>query len=264
MTKTILKYLSLYKSFFKASIIADLEYRVNFLTKIITDLFWYVAQIMTFEVLFHHTNRIGDWNLEQTRVFLGMVFTVDALYMIFLSENLDQFSKKVVSGDLDLLLAKPVNSQFMISLQRVSTAMFGNLVVSLSWLVFSLANLTDLQPFRLLWLVLLIPCGLICMYAVRFFFATTSIIFAKSENLQFIWYQISRLGMRPDSIYVPWFKVVILTILPVGIISSVPARSILEPANYGLFLWVFVWSSLLLYLSNRFGDASERTYGLRF
>ncbi len=38
--------------------------------------------------------------------------------MIILSENLDQFSEKVHKGDLDLLLAKPVNSQFMISLQK--------------------------------------------------------------------------------------------------------------------------------------------------
>jgi ABC-2 type transport system permease protein len=77
----------------------------------VTDIFWYIAQITTFEVLFHHTQYIGSWNLEQMRVFLGVVFVVDALYMIILSENLDQFSEKVRKGDLDLLLAKPAKKR---------------------------------------------------------------------------------------------------------------------------------------------------------
>ncbi|KYG70575.1 hypothetical protein AZI85_01135 [Bdellovibrio bacteriovorus] len=258
--KNIKKYLLLYFALFRTSFIADLEYRVNFLTRIMTDIFWYAAQIITFEVLFHHTPRIGDWNLEQMRVFLGIVFVVDGLYMIILSENLDQFSEKVRKGDLDLLLAKPVNSQFMLSLQKASTAMIGNLGLGLAWFIYSLLQLSDFNWFRLLWLVVLIPCGLVALYAMRFFMASTAVIFARSENLQFIWYQIYKLGMRPDSIYVPWFKWVLLTALPVGVIASVPARALLEPPQLGLFAWVVALAGILIYLSNKFWKFALRFY----
>ncbi|WII72562.1 ABC-2 family transporter protein [Bdellovibrio sp. 22V] len=257
---TLKKYLSLYAALFRTSFIADLEYRVNFLTKIVTDIFWYAAQIITFEVLFQHTPKIGDWNLEQMRVFLGIMFVVDGLYMIILSENLDQFSEKVRKGDLDLLLAKPINSQFMISLQKAGTAMIGNLALGTGWFIYSLSQLSDFEWTRLFWLLVLIPCGLVALYAMRFFMASTAVIFARSENLQFIWYQIYRLGMRPDSIYVPWFKWFILTALPVGVIASVPARAILEPPNFGLFIWVVVLSGILIYLSNKFWNFALRFY----
>lgn len=254
------KYLRLYTAMFRASFIADLEYRANFLTRFMTDIFWYIAQIVTFEVLFTHTQMIGGWNLAQMRVFLGVVFVVDGLYMIILSENLDQFSEKVRKGDLDLLLAKPVNSQFMISLQKASTAAVGNLLIATSWFIYSLIQMPDFQWPRIFWLLILIPCGLVALYSMRFVMAATAVIFARSENLQFIWYQVYRLGMRPDSIYVPWLKWTLLTAIPVGVIASVPARALLEPPQYGLIAWVIVLAGILLYLTNRFWKFALKFY----
>lgn len=257
---SIFKYLKIYRGFFRASFTADLEYRANFITRIVTDIFWYLAQITVFEVLYRHTDTIGTWNIDQTRVFLGIIFVVDALYMVFISENLDRFSEKVRKGELDLLLAKPVNSQFMVSLQRANTAILGNLVLGVSWLVWSLSNLPGFDAIRLLWLLVLIPAGVTIAYCCRFFFAATAVIFTRSENLQFLWYQIYKLGMRPDSIYNPWVKLVLMSLLPVAMIASVPARSIVEEPSPGLFLWAIVLSGLLLWLTQRFWKMCLKFY----
>lgn len=246
------KYFGLYKAFFRASFIADMEFRANFLVRIVTDIFWYIAQILTFEVLYRHTTMIGNWNLSQTRVFLGILFVIDAVYMVLLSENLDRFSDKVRKGDLDLLLAKPVNAQFMVSLQRVNTAIMGNMLIAFSWMIFSLSQLPEFSWWRLLWLILLIPCGVTVIYALRFMMGALAVIFTRSENIQFMWYQLYKLGMRPDSIYFPWLKFIILTIVPVGVIASVPARALLDPPNYLLFVWVLVLAPSLIFISNRF------------
>jgi len=258
--KTFLKYLRLFKAFFKASLVADLEYRANFATRILTDIIWYAAQILTFETLFRVTDRIGSWDLAQTRVFLGILFVVDAFYMILFSENLDQMSDKVRKGEIDLLLAKPVNSQFMVSCQRINTAIFGNLLIGIGWLIFSLVNLPNFDWFRVLWLVILIPTGILSLYSIRFIFCSLALIFTKADSIQYLWFQLYRLGMRPDSIYVPWLKVVVLTILPVAVIASVPSRALLDPPNVGLFVWVVLWAFGILYLSHRFWNFCLRNY----
>lgn len=257
---TLIKYFRLFKAFFKASLVADLEYRANFATRIATDIIWYAAQIVTFEALFRVTDRIGDWNLAQTRVFLGILFVVDAFYMIFFSENLDRMSDKVRKGEIDLLLAKPINSQFMVSCQRINTAIFGNLLIGIAWLTFSLVSLPDLQWIRVLWLIILIPTGILSLYSIRFIFCSLALIFTKADNIQYLWFQLYRLGMRPDSIYVPWMKVLVLTLLPVAVIASVPARALLDPPNWGLFAWVVLWAMGILYLSHRFWNFCLRNY----
>lgn len=246
------KYWDLYKAFFRASMIADMQFRANFITRIATDFFWYVAQIMSFEILYRHTTLIGDWNVLQTRVFLGVLFVVDAIYMILFQENMDRMSERVRKGELDLLLAKPVESQFMISLQKANTAIFGNLILGIGWLLYSLANLEDFSWWRLLWLVIVIPTGVCAVYAMRFSFGAIAVIFARSENVQFVFYQLYRLGMRPDSVYFPWLKYLILTILPMGLVASVPSRVLLNPNDTWLALWALVLAPAMIYFSHRF------------
>lgn len=252
MLTTLRKYFRLWFSFLKASFIADLEYRANFVIRLATDIFWYIAQVMVFEALYKHTDKIGSWTLEQTRVFLGILFIADGLYMIFFHDNLEKMNERARKGELDLLLAKPVNSQFMLSTQRVGTVLLGNLCVGTSYFIWALHQYQDFQAARLLWLLILIPTGLTCLYTIRFMISATTLIFTRADNLQYIWYQIYRLGLRPDSIYSPWLKFVILTILPVGLIASVPSRALLGEANPGLYLYTIFLSATLLYGSHRF------------
>jgi ABC-2 type transport system permease protein len=254
------KYFSLYLAMFKTSFIADLEYRANFFTRILTDIFWYAAQILTFEVIYQHTNKIGDWGVKEMRVFLGLLFVIDAFYMIFIHENLDSLSEKVRKGDLDLLLAKPVNSQFMITLQKANTAILGNLILGTSWLIFALHGLDSFNYLRLFWLLILVPCSLCVIYTMRFIFSASAVIFTRSENLQFLWWQVYRLGMRPDSMYFPWLKYILLSVIPVGVIVSIPARALLNPPNYFYLLWPLVLAPVLIYFSHRFWKFALRFY----
>lgn len=258
--KTLKKYFLLYIAMFKASFITDLEYRANFFTRILTDVFWYIAQVATFEVLYQHTDKIGDWDKYQMRVFLGLLFVIDACYMIIIHENLENISDKVSKGDLDLILAKPVNSQFMLTLQKANTAIFGNLLLAIAWLFYALNGLPEFDYMRLLWLVVLIPCSLIVVYSMRFMFSATAVIFTRSENLQFLWWQVYRLGMRPDSMYSPYLKYALLTILPVGVIISIPARALLNPPELNYLLWPLVLVPMLIYGTHRFWNFALKHY----
>lgn len=246
------KYSSIFWAITKASAIAEIEFRLNFVMKIINDIFWYAAQIFTFEVLFRHTNLIGDWNLQQTRVFLGVLFIVDAFYMTFIQENLDRFSEKVRKGELDLLLTKPVNSQFMITFARISVSCIGNLLIASTWFIWSLSQLPDFNWLKVFWIFLLVPAGFSVMYGIRFSIAAMAVVFVRVDSMQYVWYQLYRLGMRPDSIYMPWLKFILLTILPVALIASVPARAILNPPEIWVVAWSLIAGPLLIWFSTWF------------
>lgn len=261
MLGALKKYIYLYWAFFRASFTADLEFRLNFALHILSDLCWYLAQIAGFEVIFRQTTHLGGWNVEQMRVFLGLLFVTDALYMIIFSSSVDRFSDKVRRGDLDLLLAKPVSSQFIMSCQRVATASIGNLLFASGWLVWSLSQLqSGTIGWKLLWLLLLIPCGLVVMYSSRFSFSVAAVVFTNAENLQYLWHQVFRLGTRPDVIYKPWLKYLVLTAVPVGLIASVPARALMEPNNPPLYAWALFVAALCLFATKKFWQYALRNY----
>lgn len=255
------KYFGLLVSFFKASAMADLEYRLNIVMKVFTDIIWYVAQLSVFEVLFKHTYSISGWTLETMRIFMAVLFLVDAFWMLIFQENLDRFSDKVRRGDLDMVLAKPINAQFMMSVQKMSTPYLVNVVLTFSWLIYSLAQLPgDFVWSRLLTLLITVPCGLAIAYGLRFVFSATALIFARAENIVYIWYQLYRLAMRPDTVYPPWLRYLVLTILPVGFIASVPTQLILGLQTLTFLAYATLAAGIVLWLSTVYWRFALRFY----
>lgn len=254
------KYLSLIAAFFRASAISDLEYRMNIVGKVLTDIIWYAAQLSVFEVLFRQTSSIAGWTLETTRIFMGCLFFVDSFWMLIFQENLDKFSEKVRKGELDLLLAKPVNSQFMMSFQKFSTPYLFNILITSSYLVFAISRLPEFNWAKLAFLIVALPCALGVIYGMRFFFSASAIIFQRAENLNYVWYQFYRLGTRPDAVYPAWLRYAILTVIPVAFIASVPARLLLEPPSAALLGGAIVVASASVYVSTVFWRFALRFY----
>ena len=230
----------------------EAEYRINFVLRIATDIFWYISQIFLFEVLYQHVTQIGPWQLQHIRVFLGILFVVDALYMILFHENLDRFSERVRKGELDLLLTKPVDAQLFVSLQKISWALIGNLIIATSFLVWALWPWRfSIDVIRLATILLLIPGGVLAVYAVRFMMAILALILVRAENIQYIWYQIYRLGLRPDHIYHPGIRLMIMTVLPVGLVASVPTRVLFEVDPWQWFAAALVIPFVLNWFARR-------------
>lgn len=258
--RVIHKYLGLLASFFKASLISELEYRFNIGARIVTDIIWYMAQLSVFEVLFKHTNSLNGWTLHETRVFMGCLFVTDALYMMAFSENLDRMGEKVRKGDLDLLLVKPVNSQWMLSFQKVSVAYFGNLLIALAWLAWSLAQIPDFNWWRCAWLLLTVPIGISIIYSIRFMTASAALFFTRADAVTYIWYQVYRLGTRPHNIYPAFLRYAVLTLIPIAFLASVPAHIILGKTGPYWLVWGLCLAALLIFLSSRVWKRGLRTY----
>lgn len=240
---------------------ADIEYRVNIVMRVIGEIFWYVLQLSVFEVLYTHTNVIAGWDVYSMRVFMGTLFVVDVLYMILIHENMEAVWSMIRKGDLDLYLVKPVNSQFMISCRKVSVSYVFNLILILGYLGWAIANLRQpVSPLQFVLFPILILCGVMIYYSLRFMFATLTVILQEAGNIQFIWHQLFRLATRPDPIYPSFLRTAVLTIFPVAFLASVPARVIIEGVNWKLLIAAPVLAVGLLFLSNFLWEAALKRY----
>lgn len=255
------RYVSIWTALFRTSFVADLEYRANLTVKIFTDLLWYFAQFLTFEVLYKHTDIIAGWQLAELRLFMFMLFVTDAIYMVMFSENLDQLPQKVVKGELDLLLAKPVDSQFMLSFMKFNTAYCANLILVTFGFFWAMTQLPSGIPWlKLPILLIVIPCGVCVMYSTRLFFAASSIYFGNTSQLMMLWFQLYRLGTRPDIFYPPWMRYIVLGFIPMGFIASVPSRIIIEPWSWWLPISSVAMGVFLFSLSRWYWKLAIKNY----
>lgn len=260
LRQKILKYLGIYAAFFKASLAADIEYRLNFIFLMLAEFVWYSTQLILFEVLYRHTNIIGEWNLNQMRVFIFLVLFIDSIYMILWDPNFSAFTDNVRKGSLDLLLTKPINSMFMLSSQRLSISHIPCLFITAAGLIWALMQIPDFNWFKLLWLFLLVPSGLSVIFCGRFALNCSAILFTRADFLQYIWYSLFRLGLRPDAIYSGFVRFTLIFVVPFAMIASVPARILLEPTQWWMLAWSLILPFIMFFLLKRYWNYCLRQY----
>ncbi len=261
MIHTIKKYSFLLISFFKASMMSDLEYRMNIALKFFNDLIWYAVQLSVFEALFSYTKSVSGWTLYDTRVFMAVLFVTDSIFMILFSENLDKLSDRVRKGEIDMLLTKPANAQFILSFQKMNTVYVFNFVLTTSWLIYSLSRLPGgLDLFKISTLFIMIPSAVALTYSSRFFFSASALIFTRADNINYVWFNLYKLGTRPDSIYPTWLRYILLSVIPVAFFASVPARLVMGTASPWLILLGLSISLGFVYATTRFWKFALKFY----
>lgn len=245
------RYFLVFKKLMYLSFIADLEFRSNILIRCVTDVAWYSAQISTFEIIFRFVPTIGVWAKEEMRIYIFYLYCVDALFMFFFHDSLDAIPFKVRKGELDMLLAKPLSSQFLLSFQKMSFAFVPNLFFVFGGLAVFLWRLDpQLSLGRFCAALALMPGSLAVYYFVRFTLASTSLFIVKSEGLTSLWYQFYRLTFRPDDFFPGWFRVLMFTVIPIGYLVSFPAKTILFDLSLGRFALFYMVAFVLLWLSS--------------
>ncbi len=251
MFQSILRYFSIWRAFLRMSWMESMEYRLNFFLRIFVEIVWYATQLSVFEVLYVHTNSIAGWEIQDVRVFMGTMFMLDCIWMMFFNDNFDRFSEMVKRGDLDLLLTKPIDAQFMISLRRANPIYFFNFILVLGYFSWAIMGLERELSFSAIgkYLILLL-CGLMTLYSLRMFFIVLVLIVHNAQNITYVWYQFYRLGMRPHSIYPSWLRWTVTLILPVGLIVSVPSFHLLFESDETLWTSPLI-ALLLFYLSRK-------------
>ncbi len=248
-------------TFFKLSAIADLQVPFNLVLQFTNDILWYAMQIVLFEALYLHVDSLGGWGIAEMRVFLGVLFLVDAFQMIFFAYNFEVFSEKIVHRDLDLLLLRPVSSQQLMTSQKIQCGFLLNAVFALSWLLWSLSLLPGGFPWmHSLLIFIVVPAALSIFYSTRLIFCTVALLMTRAEHFHELYFTFFKMGQRPDHLYGPGIRYIILLIIPVGMIASFPTKVLVDPADHEALPALLAAAAGFLLVANLFWRWSVKRY----
>lgn len=261
MKESLKKMLQLEWTFFKLSAIADLQVPFNLGVQFFNDILWYTMQIILFEAIYLHVDRLGGWGIAEMRVFLGMLFIVDAFQMVLFAHNFEVFSEKIAHRDLDLLLLRPVSSQQLMTSQKLQCGFLLNIVFSLIWLLWSLSLLPGGFPWmRSLLIPIVVLAALSVFYSTRLFFCTVTLLLTRAEHFHDFYFTFFKMGQRPDHLYGPGLRYMILMIIPVGMLASFPTKVLVEPLDSLALPALLVAAASSLFVANLFWRFSVKRY----
>ncbi len=193
-------------------------------------------------IIFSHTNQIAGWGKFEFFIFLGTGMIVNSLVQAFFMPNCEEFSELIRTGGLDFALLKPIDTQFLISLQKVEWSALSNGIVALVLIAFGLSQLMfrsenplRLDGFTLLLYPLYVLCGVAILYSLMIALSASSIWLGRNQSLYDFWFYITNFSRYPMEIYdgtfglpLRWF---FTFIIPVLVVVNVPAQTLAQPVS---------------------------------
>ena len=244
----VLRYFNLWKAFFRNSLSRDMEFKMNFIGDLFIDGIFYGSLYFFFKVIFSYVDSLGDFNQEAVIIFLVVMYLTDTVFVFIFGGNTFNLNQMVVSGDLDLVLIKPVSTQFFMSLRYVSSYSIISFIILMSLLIKLIQDYHG--AFILINFLLFIPSfimGILIFYAIEFIISCLVFWYRNFSLGGWLSSEILKYSRRPDGIFQGMFRKVIFTVLPMAMISSVPARMLIFGPNYKLLLLqIFIVATLFL------------------
>jgi ABC-2 type transport system permease protein len=236
-------YGSVFLTFARNSLVRDIMFRTNFLLQSISSVSWTLMNVGFYLIVFHHTPLIGPgsgWGKYEFFVFLATTWLINSLVQTFFMSNADEYSELIRTGNLDFALLKPIDTQFLVSFQKMDWSALSTFtagIILLSVALWQLAtrpeNPITITPWMLVLYVIYLLCGVAILYSLMISLASTSIWLGRNQTLYDFWFYITNFARYPMEIYDRGWGVPLggffTFVVPVLVVVNVPARILAQP-----------------------------------
>ena len=259
----IKKYLKIYGALLKYALMVSTAYRVNFIVELIVELGYAMGRFIFIIVLYQVVDNIAGWGLEEMVLFSGLhMATTNTLLGMTIIENLREIPRKIKDGEIDLVLMKPIDSMFMLTLGK---PYFTSSISALTGLLIAIYAATQLDtifnPWHFFLAVLMTILGVVLGYCVLVLFACLSFVFTNAETLihipeVIIFYYKG----NPHQVYTGVFKYIFWLVLPVVFMASIPAQTYIKGADLWILLVEIVLTGIFVFLTGKVWKYMIRHY----
>ncbi|MEZ6063237.1 MAG: ABC-2 family transporter protein [Planctomycetaceae bacterium] len=195
-------YVRVFTTFCRNSLIREMMFQANFLIQLITRAFWFFAQLALFEIIFARVPQINGWTRDQYFAFMATGMLINGIVETFFMPNCANLSEQIRTGRLDFALLKPIDTQFLVSLERINLAMIGQIMLALGLLLLSLYRIGEpVSVAQTITYLAFVGVGVMFFYSMMLVTACASIWLGRNQGLYDFWFYITVFARYPRSIY---------------------------------------------------------------
>ena len=243
-------YWKVFATFARNSLVRELSMRTNFLLECVVSISWATMYIGFYYLLYMKVDKIATWDKYQFFVFLATTHYVNSLVQAFFMPNVDEFSERIRTGALDFALVKPIDTQFLISLEKIQWSSLSNVLLATVLLTYGLVSIGYVPgPLQLVLYPLYVVFGVAIMYSFMITLGALSIWMVRNQSLYDFWFYITNFSRYPMEIYAgPYgtpLRLLFTFAIPILIVSNVPAHIMTRPMDewtlvpYGILATAF-------------------------
>jgi len=232
-----MRYLRLLAQFVTVSVQHELAYQTNFWLSLLHSALNLGTGVLGVAVLFGQIETVRGWTFNATLALLGVYLTLGALRGLFIEPSLDALAGiegEIHDGRFDFVLLRPVDTQFLASFRYWRPLALIDLLLGAGVLAVAVARLgQSVTPLQVVTFLITLGVGVTILYAILL--GLTALIFW-SPGFFYTWVfnGIFQMARYPVALYPGWLRLVLTWVIPVGVMTTVPAQALTGGLSAGM------------------------------
>jgi ABC-2 type transport system permease protein len=243
----------------------EMAFRGNFLVKVAVEVLWLGILVAFYRTVFARTSMVAGWTEDQYFFFVGCFFALNGLIETFFLESCNDFAELVRTGDLDFVLLRPIDEQFLVSFRRIDWGTGPNVLMGAAVMLGALVHTGwTFDALKVLSFAATFVCGVVIAYSFMLMLTALSVWMVRNQSLMEMWWLFTSLARYPKEIFnntwaAPlgrFFTFFVPILLVVNVPASLMVRT-LEPWMVGFTL---VATVVVFWIGRRFFKRALRSY----
>lgn len=246
----VFRYIRLWSKLSIASFLTYFVTRWNVAIFLLGKLLRFTFFIIFLLTILQSTNRLAEYSSLQVLFFYFTFTLLDDITQLFYRE-VYRFRELVVSGDFDLVLAKPMNALFRALAGGADPLDIIMLVPYIGALLYVGLRLGPLSAANIFFYVTLFANGFLIATGFHILILALAVVTTEIDHAVMIYRDITSMGRLPVDIYREPLRSIITFVVPVGVMMTFPAKALMGLLSPGVIVLSFVFGFAFFLLSLR-------------
>lgn len=236
----------------RVSLLRASQYRGDFLLTTGLSCLFSLWTVLPLFLVYQQTDSVAGWNAWEALLVMAFFLMLRGVLDAFIEPNLRGLVEKVRDGTLDFVLLKPVDAQVLVSFARIDPGRLMDILSAMGLAVFALVKLQYTPgPAQVALAALALVAGVGLLYSLWLCAAATTFFWVRVESLSYLLGALLDAGRWPAAVYRGWLRIAFTVVLPIVLMTTVPAEALLARTGPQPVLMSVGLSVLFLLLSRR-------------
>lgn len=262
----MMKYLKLYTTYAKLSIMSKLVYKANVIIGILAFLFTEATSLFTLYILVSSVPSIDGYTIYHVGLLFGLTNMAVGIDHLLTDKLWTVAYWEVKTGKLDHMFLRPLPVLFQVIASEIQLEALGEIIVAVALISLCGSQLEIVGGVgAILTVILGVLCAAIIISAFKVLVASLAFKFKRSGPLlQFI-YNFSGYTKYPMKIYPKVIQVILTFVIPLGLCLFFPFENLFAPIYNSLILiismlaFTLVFATICIIVWNRMEKCYEST-----
>lgn len=209
--------------------------------------------------LLFNTKLLAGYSLQQTIIFY-MTFNILDTTSQLLFREVYRFRQLVVSGELDTILVKPYHPFLKILVGGVDVLDIIITFIYIAIAAFFIMQLPEFSTIHILLYIALLFNGLLIATSFHIAVLALGILTTEVDHTIMIYRDMTRLGTFPIDIYQQPIRFLFTFVIPIGIMVSIPVKSLLNLLSWPWYIASFSFGFISLFIALQFWNYALKKY----